>query len=101
MKEYFVRLKKEEILVLKQTVQDLSNDAQLFLFGSRVDNTKRGGDIDLLILSDSLNRKDLRKVRVEFFKHLGEQEFDIVLDTLSPKKHLQKLFYLKQKRYYD
>ena len=86
-----MRLKKEEILVLKQTVKDLSNDAKLFLFGSRVDNTKRGGDIDLLILSDSLNRKDVRKVRVEFFKHFGEQKFDIVLDTLTPKKTFTKI----------
>ena len=54
---------------------------KLYLFGSRVDDNKRGGDIDLLVVSKELTRSDLRRVRVEFFKHFGEQKIDIVLDN--------------------
>ena len=76
-----VRLKEEQIDCLKSSLKQLASDAKLYLFGSRVDNTKRGGDIDLLIISDKLTKKDIRLLRVEFFKHFGEQKLDIVLDS--------------------
>jgi len=58
----------------------LADDAKIYLFGSRVDDRKRGGDIDLLIISKTLTKKDLRRLRVEFCKRFGEQKIDIVLD---------------------
>lgn len=35
----------------------------------------------MLIVSKELTKKDIRKVRVEFFKHFGEQKMDIILDN--------------------
>ena len=75
-----MRLYKEEIKVLKDKLKTISFNAQLYLFGSRVDDTKKGGDIDLLIVSKDVTKKDLRKLRIEFFKHFGEQKLDIILD---------------------
>lgn len=75
-----MRLSKEEVGCLKNKLKELEESARLYLFGSRVDDSKRGGDIDLLIVSDKLTKKDLRALRVEFFKHFGEQKLDIVLD---------------------
>jgi len=75
-----VRLKKEEVKVLKDKLKSLSSDAKLYLFGSRVDDTQRGGDIDLLVVSDKITKRDLRNLRVQFFKYFGEQKIDIVLD---------------------
>lgn len=78
---YFImRLKEEEITVLKEKLFLLSNNAKIYLFGSRVDDTKRGGDIDLLIVSDELTKKDIQTLRLEFFKYFDEQKLDIVLD---------------------
>ncbi len=76
-----MRLSKEQVSCLKETLFSLDPDAKLYLFGSRVDDAKRGGDIDLLVISAKLSKKDLRKVRVEFFKRFGEQKIDIVLDS--------------------
>lgn len=76
-----MRLYENQINVLKNKLQSISSTAQLYLFGSRVDDTKKGGDIDLLIVSDVVKKKDLRILRVEFFKHFGEQKIDIVLDN--------------------
>lgn len=75
-----VRLQKEEIDCLKDSLKQLSSDAKLYLFGSRVDETKKGGDIDLLIISKKLTKRDMRLLRIEFFKRFGEQKLDIVLD---------------------
>lgn len=75
-----MRLKNEQITLLKNKLESLSSQAKLYLFGSRVDDNKRGGDIDLLVLDDTLTKKDIRALRIEFFKYFGEQKMDIVLD---------------------
>ena len=90
-----MRLYKEEIEVLKNKLNTLSLDAKLYLFGSRVDDSKKGGDIDLLIVSDTLTKKDLRLIRVDFFKHFGEQKIDIVLDNGEFKNPFVKHIFQK------
>jgi len=76
-----MRLYQKQVEVLKNKLSSLSTDAKLYLFGSRVDDTARGGDIDLLVVSDKLTKKELRLLRLDFFKHFGEQKIDIVLDN--------------------
>lgn len=76
-------------------MNELSKDAQLYLFGSRVDDTKRGGDIDLLIVSKSLTKKDLRFIRIDFFNYFGEQKIDIVLDNGEFKNPFTKHIFKK------
>lgn len=78
-----MRLSQAEIHLLKSVLADLSAEAKLYLFGSRVDDAKRGGDIDLLVISDQLQLKDLRPLRIRFFEQFGEQKMDIVLDDGS------------------
>ena len=78
-----IRLSQKELATLKQSLGELTDDYTLYLFGSRTDPEKRGGDIDLLIVSEKLKRRDLRKVRIDFFKKFGEQKLDIVLDDGS------------------
>jgi len=75
-----MRIEKQQIEVLKNKLKTFSSSAQLYLFGSRIDDSKKGGDIDLLIVSNTMTKKDLRYMRIDFFKHFGEQKLDIVLD---------------------
>lgn len=75
-----MRLTINEITLLKEKLASLSKEATLYLFGSRVDDSKRGGDIDLLVVSKKLTKRDLRKLRIAFFDVFGEQKLDIVLD---------------------
>ena len=85
-----MRLYQEQIKVLKDTLKTISSTAKLYLFGSRVDDTKKGGDIDLLVVSNEMTKKDLRTLRIEFFKHFGEQKIDIVLDDGAFKNPFTK-----------
>jgi len=67
--------------------------SQVFLFGSRVDDLKKGGDIDLLILSDNkIPHKDLFKMKQLFFSKFGPQKMDVVSMTKQDeslfKKHI-------------
>ena len=50
-----MRLKKQEIVIIKDTVSKIFNDVNIYLFGSRLDDSKKGGDIDLFIISNDEN----------------------------------------------
>jgi len=75
-----MRLSLQEIKVLKTKLNDLDRNARLYLFGSRIDDQKKGGDIDLLIKSNTFKQADIRKLRLSFFDVFGEQKIDIIVD---------------------
>ncbi len=64
---------------IKQTVAEFDSTAKIFLFGSRADDTKKGGDIDLLIFSNNLSQKNAADVRWRLWEQIGEQKIDIVI----------------------
>ena len=78
-----MRLSEEERALLKDELAKISPDAKIYLFGSRVDDGKRGGDIDLLIVSKQLKKRDLRRLRLAFYERFGEQKVDILLEDGS------------------
>jgi len=78
-----VRLSNAEIKNLKESVSSADPHADIYLFGSRTDMIKRGGDIDILIISQSIKKRDLRDIRWHFFEEFGEQKIDIVTDDGS------------------
>ena len=86
-----MRLTHKEIALLKEELKSLSEEAQLYLFGSRVDDAKRGGDIDLLVVSGKLDRKDLRRLRLAFHAEFGEQKMDILLDDGTFKNPFHRM----------
>jgi len=61
-------------------VKAVDPNAKVWLFGSRVDDNKRGGDIDIAIYSDEINRDVMRKIRVNrlICDKIGDQRIDIV-----------------------
>lgn len=74
-----MRLKESEQKAILSTVKHLDNDASVYLFGSRVDDTKKGGDIDLLVLSGSLTSDDKRSIKIKLYELLGEQKIDLII----------------------
>ncbi|WP_198245177.1 nucleotidyltransferase domain-containing protein [methane-oxidizing endosymbiont of Gigantopelta aegis] len=75
-----MRMDKEQIELLKNSLKSLDSAAHIYLFGSRTDDNKKGGDIDLLIRSKKLKKSDIRKLRLDFYQKFGEQKIDIILD---------------------
>ena len=71
-----------EINAIKNAVaRYFSADARVYLFGSRVDDEKKGGDIDLLVES-ALTGEKLQEARLNTMSRiqlaLGDQKIDIV-----------------------
>ena len=58
--------------------------ATIYLFGSRADDAKKGGDIDLLIFNDE-KITILQKIKFlgNFMLQFGEQRIDLVTYTYS------------------
>ena len=54
-----MRLTEREKESIKSVVHSIFGDAKVYLFGSRLDDTKKGGDIDLFVITDtpSLEKK--------------------------------------------
>ncbi|RUM56195.1 MAG: nucleotidyltransferase domain-containing protein [Nautilia sp.] len=47
-----MRLTQSEITLIKDTIKKYINDAKIYIFGSRLDDSKKGGDIDIFIITD-------------------------------------------------
>lgn len=74
-----MRLKDFEQAAIISTVKCLDKNAHVYLFGSRVDDSKKGGDIDLLIMSTQLKSDDKRAIKMKLYELIGEQKIDILL----------------------
>lgn len=72
-----VRLDLEEIDALAYALDGVSA-ASIALFGSRTEPERRGGDIDLLLLTDSPAFETSRRVATRFFERC-EEKIDVVV----------------------
>lgn len=87
-----MRLNPEIAIYLKQLIQAEIPGSTVFLFGSRVDDNSRGGDIDLMILTDEpADKRIFRKIRLNFIKKFGWQKIDLVNFTHSNDSSFRKL----------
>lgn len=87
-----MRLTPKEIHVISQAFrQHFGKDDHLWLFGSRVDMQRKGGDIDLYVETqkdaDAAVNSKLSFV-TDIWMQLGEQKIDVVLHLMSSDYHL-------------
>ena len=93
-----MRLKKTEITIIKDTAKQVFGDqTEVWLFGSRVDDAKRGGDIDLLIKPEKMGESDVFKNKITFSnqleKGLGEQKIDVVIQVKDDDRPIITIAY--------
>lgn len=86
-----VRLSDSQVNIIRSTFKEcfLPEDC-LWLFGSRANLAKRGGDIDLYVetnlqpLKNALDAKN--KFFIQLIHQLGDQKIDIVINNNSGNK---------------
>lgn len=54
-------------------------DAEIYLFGSRADDTKKGGDIDVLVFSTKISYRDKLEIKARIFENIEEQKIDLLI----------------------
>jgi len=72
-----MRLSECEREAIKAAVAVLDPDATVYLYGSRVDDNLRGGDIDLLVVADTLGFSDKITLLADIKRRIGEQKIDL------------------------
>lgn len=81
-----MRLTNEQVMTIKNVIRsNFGKSAKLILFGSRRDDNKRGGDIDLLVEAN-LNQEEMFMKKItalgQLQRALGEQKIDLL--TVNP-----------------
>jgi predicted nucleotidyltransferase len=77
--EEVMRLTEFEVTAIKESVRMFDPDARIYLFGSRTDDTKKGGDIDLFVISKRITGSERRKIKLNIYDKIGEQKIDMVI----------------------
>ena len=78
-----MRLQAKDIQIIRQVAKDVyGEDVKVYLFGSRTDDAKRGGDIDLLVRTPLQRYGVLSRIRMiaKLKELLGDQKIDVIGD---------------------
>lgn len=88
-----IRLTELEISNIKKCFLNIFQKTDtLYIFGSRIDPKKKGGDIDLYIETTISDINEIAKLKIKFITKLmqtiGEQKIDVVIKSTATKKDL-------------
>lgn len=73
-----MRLSEKEVNLIKSTLVSVFGDVKIYLFGSRLDDSKKGGDIDLFIISNNATLSNKIKALAKL-KRMLHKPIDLVL----------------------
>ena len=74
-----MRITEHEKNAIVDAVKNVDQNAKVWLFGSRTDDNKKGGDIDLGILSTKVDVMEEIEIRQKMYDKIGEQKIDFVV----------------------
>jgi len=74
-----MRIDSDQRNCIINIVQKFDTYAKVRLFGSRLNDDARGGDIDLLIESKTVGFKDKLIIRYQLKEQLGDRKIDIIV----------------------
>ena len=77
-----MRLSKRIIKILQDNITKSFGDVNIYLFGSRTDDNKKGGDIDLAI-DTTISRQEFKKKKSLFLSLLLKIDFDYQIDIVN------------------
>lgn len=89
-----MRIKKKDIEFIKEiALECFGANAKVYLFGSRIDDKQKGGDVDLYIETDMKNDVFKQKLKMLGMLHkvLGEQKIDIVINNFINDKFIYQV----------
>ena len=77
-----MRLSEKEIKLIKHKVKSIFGEAVVYLFGSRLDDSKRGGDIDLYVVTQTNENLFSKKRKLKMtLEDLLYKPIDVIVST--------------------
>jgi predicted nucleotidyltransferase len=89
-----LRIKEKHIEEIKHASREyFGENAKVYLFGSRTDDNKKGGDIDLYIETHEAGNIIERKIKLlgKLNTILGEQKIDIIINNFESEQYIFKI----------
>ncbi len=76
-----MRLSDNDLKSIKSVFKEVFKKGEIYLFGSRVDDNLKGGDIDLYIICE--DKKDILEKKIDFLvklkQKIGDQKIDVII----------------------
>lgn len=90
-----MRISNDELRIIKSLAEKyFGENCSVYIFGSRVDDSKRGGDIDIYVETD-LDKDVILNAKIKFLVDLktaiGDQKVDVVV--FNPKFMKEELIH--------
>lgn len=91
-----MRLTQEQIAAIRISVDEVfGRGAQVWLFGSRVDDRRRGGDIDLLVCPAATHIRPSLASKIRFLskleRRIGERKVDVVVEAVDDSRPIVRV----------
>ncbi len=74
-----MRLETNQLKTIQEEIRQRDPAAEIYLYGSRANDAAKGGDIDLLVVSDTLGFRDLLRLRTAILDRIGWQQLDLLV----------------------
>ena len=81
-----MRLSNRLKVQIINSVLDSFGNVDIYLFGSRADNSKKGGDIDIAVDVD-LSREEFKQQKVQFLLSLIKRDLELKIDIVPYKSN--------------
>ncbi len=85
-----MRLSDSTLEILRDSLLSIFGETHVYLFGSRVDDDKKGGDIDIAVKTD-MTGAEFRKKKILFYTILIRRGFDFEVDLVQYCDGMDKL----------
>lgn len=91
-----MRLTQEQVSAIRISADEVfGQDAKVWLFGSRVDDNRRGGDIDLLVRPAPTHQSPSLISKIRFLnkleRRIGERKVDVVVEVADDARPIVRI----------
>ena len=76
-----MRLGANEVETIREEIQQSDPAAEIYLYGSRTDDSARGGDIDLWVRSSRITYRDTLRLLTRIKDRIGWQKIDLTINA--------------------
>ena len=76
-----MRLATNEVQAIREEIRQTDPAAEIYLYGSRADDSARGGDIDLWVRSTRITYRDTLRLLARIQDRIGWQKIDLTINA--------------------
>jgi len=76
-----MRLEAEQLQAIREEIRQSDPAAEIYLYGSRADDSAKGGDIDLWVRSSRITYRETLRLLTRIKDRIGWQKIDLTINA--------------------